>query len=76
MRAADLLLKLIDIERAIGVEEPFKLREMVIQAQEGLLAIQKTFTEHLAQGRLAPATVAVFAQDSRRARFAAQNRDF
>ena len=61
MRAKDLLLKLIDIERAIGVEEPFKVREMVMQAQECLLAIQKSLADQLPQERLAPATVSVLA---------------
>jgi hypothetical protein len=41
MSAVELLEKLIEIERAIGVEEPRKIREMVMQAEEYLLEIQK-----------------------------------
>lgn len=63
MRIRELLLKLIDIERSIGVEEPFKLREMVMQAQECLLSIQKSLADQLPDQRLAPASVA--ALDSR-----------
>lgn len=73
MRIKDLLLKLIDIERAIGIEEPYKLREMVMQAQEYLLAIQKSLADQLPDQRLAPATVAAIgSRDYRRLRHRAE----
>lgn len=76
MRIKELLLKLIDIERAIGVEEPFKLREMVMQAQEYLLAIQKSLADQLPEQRLAPAAVAAIgSRDYRRLRHRAERGD-
>ena len=41
MHARQLLERLIEIERAIGVEEPLTVREMVMEAQEYLLEVQK-----------------------------------
>jgi hypothetical protein len=41
MHAKQLLERLIEIERAIGVKEPLAVREMVMEAQEYLLEIQK-----------------------------------
>jgi hypothetical protein len=41
MHAKQLLERLIEIERAIGVKEPLAIREMVMEAQEYLLEIQK-----------------------------------
>lgn len=61
MRAKELLLKLIEIERAIGVEEPSRIREMVMQAQDYVLAFQKSLADQLPYQRLAPATLSVLA---------------
>jgi hypothetical protein len=41
MHAKQLLERLIEIERAIGVKEPLAVRGMVMEAQEYLLEIQK-----------------------------------
>ena len=41
MNSVILLTKLIEIEQAIGVEDPIKIRRMVIEAEECLLGIQK-----------------------------------
>jgi hypothetical protein len=41
MHSKQLLERLIEIERAIGVEEPLTVREMVMEAQEYLLELQR-----------------------------------
>lgn len=47
MNSAILLTKLIEIEQAIGVEELSKVRNMVIEAQECLLVMQRESLDRL-----------------------------
>ncbi len=54
MHAKQLLERLIEIERAIGVEEPLAVREMVMEAQEYLLEIQKLAARRDFFQRLSP----------------------
>jgi hypothetical protein len=61
MRAAEVLARLIEIERAIGVEDPLRVREMVMEAQECVLEIQKAAADRLQNERLAPDRLAMIA---------------
>jgi hypothetical protein len=47
MNASQLLTKLTEIERAIGVVDSITLRKMVVEAQEFVLQTQKENVEHL-----------------------------
>lgn len=47
MSMAVLLDKLTEIELSIGVETDATLRDMVLEAQDTALALQKSMAEHL-----------------------------
>jgi hypothetical protein len=61
MSATELLLRLLDIERAIGVEEPAIIRQMLFDAQDCVLALQKNVAYQSQQERLGPAMIALLA---------------
>ena len=54
MHVKQLLERLIEIERAIGVQEPQTVRAMVMEAQEYLLGLQKAASSQYQFQRLSP----------------------
>jgi hypothetical protein len=47
MTAAHLIEKLLEIERKVGIEDPAKVRVMVMEAEENVLHIEKLIIETL-----------------------------
>jgi hypothetical protein len=47
MTAAHLIEKLLEIERKVGIEDPAKVRVMVMEAEENVLHIEELIIETL-----------------------------
>jgi hypothetical protein len=52
MNAADLMEKLLEIERTVGYDHPARVRALVIAAEESALLLQREIMETLRQNEL------------------------
>lgn len=66
MCATELLSRLLEIERAIGVEEPIRIREMLMEAQECVLELQKNAIYNLREQNVEPAASTLIARSHSR----------
>ncbi len=66
MCATELLSRLLEIERAIGVEEPYRIREMLMQAEECVLELQKSAIYNLQAQNAEPAAETLVAHSRAR----------